>query len=217
MSNEAGDRQMTGLRRGLMLIVSSPSGAGKTTLTRRLLEAEAPRCVLSISATTRTPRPGELDGKHYFFLSREAFEATRDAGAYLEWAEVFGHLYGTPKAAVEDTLSAGIDMVFDIDWQGARQLSASAPGDVVRVFILPPSRNVLEERLKTRASDAPDVVAQRLAGASQEIAHWQEYDYVLVNDDLDESLTALRSILAAERLKRDRNPGLAGLVHDLLV
>lgn len=214
MSSEAGRDQAA--RRGLMLIVSSPSGAGKTTLTRRLLAAEAPDCVLSISATTRPPRPGETEGGHYFFLSRADFEARRDAGAFLEWAEVFGNLYGTPRAAVERTLGEGVDMLFDIDWQGARQLAASSPEDVVRIFILPPSRRALEERLRTRASDTPDVVARRLAGASHEIEHWGEYDYVIVNDDLEASLAALRCILAAERLKRGRNPGLHGLVRGLL-
>ena len=216
MSSETAERQGTAGRRGLMLIVSSPSGAGKTTLTRRLLEAEASGCVLSISATTRSPRPGEIDGQHYFFLSREAFETQRAGGAFLEWAEVFGNLYGTPKATVQETLAAGIDMLFDIDWQGARQLSASVPDDVARVFILPPSRRVLEERLTRRASDTPEVVARRLSGASDEIAHWQEYDYVIVNDDLEASLAALRSILAAERLKRSRNRALNALVRDLL-
>jgi guanylate kinase len=205
-----------GPRRGLMFIVSSPSGAGKTTLTRRLLAAETPQCILSISATTRPPRPGESHGQHYLFLSRKAFEAQREAGAFLEWAEVFGNLYGTPKAAVEDTLSRGTDILFDIDWQGARQLAASAPEDVVRVFILPPSRRVLEERLHKRASDSAEVVANRLAGASREIAHWSEYDYVIVNDDLDLSHAALRSILASERLKRTRRPGLHAIVADLL-
>jgi guanylate kinase len=216
MSNEALDRRQRATRRGLMLIVSSPSGAGKTTLTRRLLDAEAPGCVLSISATTRPPRPGEAEGQHYFFLGRDEFEARRKTGAYLEWAEVFGNLYGTPREAVEETLGAGVDMLFDIDWQGARQLSDSAPGDVVRVFILPPSRAVLEQRLKSRASDTEEVVARRLAGAAHEIAHWREYDYVIVNDDLEASLAALRAILAAERLKRSRNLGLTPLVDDLL-
>lgn len=210
-SNRAGNR------RGLMLILSSPSGAGKTTLTRRLLDEEGNRCTLSISATTRPPRPGEIDGQHYFFLSRASFEAERERGAFLEWAEVFGNLYGTPKAAIEDTLTAGRDVLFDIDWQGARQISQNAPGDAVRVFILPPSRHVLEERLRARAADTDDVVARRLAGASEEMSHWEEYDYVLVNDDLDECLASLRTILKAERLKRARATGLAeflrGLIH----
>jgi guanylate kinase len=200
-----------------MLILSSPSGAGKTTLTRRLLAEEGDDCTLSISATTRPPRLGEVDGQHYFFLSRTAFEAKRDSGGFLEWAEVFGNLYGTPKAAIEETLASGRDVIFDIDWQGARQISQSAPGDAVRIFILPPSRRVLEERLRNRAADADDVVARRLASASEEMAHWEEYDYVLVNDDLDDCLAALRTILKAERLKRARSMGLrqfvSGLIH----
>ncbi len=219
MSSDAdgqGRARAHGPRRGLMLILSSPSGAGKTTLTRQLLEAEGPACSLSISATTRPPRPGEINGHHYFFLDRDAFEAECAAGALLEWAEVFGNLYGTPKARIEDTLRQGHDVLFDIDWQGTRQLAASAPNDVVRVFILPPSRAILEERLRRRASDSPEVVARRLAGAAAEMAHWAEYDYVIVNDDLAVSLHALRTILAAERLKRTRAPGLATLVASLI-
>lgn len=205
-------------RRGLMLILSSPSGAGKTTLTKRLLAEEGDHCKLSISATTRPPRAGEIDGQHYFFLSWAAFEEKRDSGGFLEWAEVFGNLYGTPKAAIEETLAAGRDVIFDIDWQGARQLSQSAPGDAVRIFILPPSRRVLEERLRNRAADADDVVIRRLAGASEEMSHWEEYDYVLINDDLDDCLGALRAILKAERLKRSRSRRLQefvrGLIHE---
>lgn len=203
-------------RRGLMLILSSPSGAGKTTLTRRLLEAEGEDCRLSISATTRAPRPGEIDGQHYFFLRHADFEARRASGGFLEWAEVFGNLYGTPKDLVEENLRQGRDVIFDIDWQGARQLSQSVPGDVVRVFILPPSRSVLEDRLKKRAADTPEVVARRLAGASEEMSHWDEYDYVIVNDDLDQSLQTLRTILAAERLKRSRSLHLRDFVKDLI-
>ncbi len=203
-------------RRGVMLVLSSPSGAGKTTLTRRLLEAEAEACRLSISATTRPPRPGEIEGAHYFFMERASFEAKRAGGAFLEWAEVFGNLYGTPKAEIEAALAAGCDVIFDIDWQGARQLATSAPDDVVRVFILPPSRRALEERLKARAADPPEVVARRLAGAAEEMSHWREYDYVIVNDDLAESLASLRAILAAERLKRARNPRLEAVVGKML-
>ena len=203
-------------RRGLMLILSSPSGAGKTTLAGNLIAREGEDCVLSISATTRPPRRGEADGEHYHFVAREEFEARREAGAFLEWAEVFGNLYGTPRASVETALRAGRDVVFDIDWQGARQLAASALGDVVRVFILPPSREALSQRLSARAADPPDVLALRLAGASEEMSHWEEYDYVIVNSDLDDSLAALQSILTAERLKRSRRPGLAVFVAQLM-
>ena len=205
MSSEAGGQgrgvEAVEARRGLMLILSSPSGAGKTTLTRALLAAEGERCRLSISATTRPPRPGEIEGTHYFFLDRLTFEARRAAGEFLESAEVFGNLYGTPRGAIEETLRQGLDVVFDIDWQGARQLAASASADVVRVFLLPPSRAILEERLRKRAADHPDVVARRLAGAAEEITHWAEYDYVIINDDLDESLAKLHMIIAAERLR----------------
>jgi guanylate kinase len=218
MSSEARGqgRAPGGGGRGVMFIISSPSGAGKTTLTRQLLSAEGERCRLSISATTRPPRPGEVHGQHYFFLDRPVFEAERDAGAFLEWAEVFGNLYGTPKASIEETLSEGRDVIFDIDWQGARQLAQSAPDDVVRVFILPPSRRALEDRLQNRALDTPDVVARRLAGAAEEMSHWREYDYVIVNDDLEKALRALRRILAAERLRTRRRGGLADLVRRLI-
>jgi guanylate kinase len=203
-------------RRGLMLILSSPSGAGKTTLAANLLAAEGEACTLSVSATTRPPRPGEADGEHYHFVPRAEFEARRDAGEFIEWAEVFGNLYGTPRQSVESALRAGQDVVFDIDWQGARLLAASAPDDVVRVFILPPSRDALSHRLSARASDSPDVLARRLAGASEEMSHWHEYDYVIVNRDLDESLESLTCILTAERLKRARRPGLAAFVEQLM-
>lgn len=202
-------------RRGIMLVLSSPSGAGKTTLAKMLIAAEADAS-LSVSATTRPPRPNERDGKDYHFLDRAAFEARREAGAFLEWAEVFGHLYGTPRQEVEAAIESGRDVIFDIDWQGARQLYASAPGDVVRVFILPPSRAELEKRLKGRGSDTDDVVANRLKGAALEIAHWVEYDYVIVNAALEASLASLRAILAAERCKRERNPELPALVAALL-
>jgi guanylate kinase len=203
-------------RRGLMLILSSPSGAGKTTLAGMLLKQEGEACLLSVSATTRPPRPGEADGEHYHFIGRPEFEARREAGEFLEWAEIFGNLYGTPRSSVETALRAGRDVVFDIDWQGARQLAASAPDDVVRVFILPPSRDALSQRLSARAADPPDVLARRLAGASEEMSHWEEYDYVIVNNDLGESLISLSSILAAERLKRPRRPGLAAFVGRLM-
>lgn len=221
MSSEAGGGQGRAAagapeRRGLMLILSSPSGAGKTTLAGRLLEEEGDRCRLSVSATTRPPRPNEADGVHYHFLDRPSFEALRERGAFLEWAEVFGNLYGTPRDQVEAAMAAGQDVIFDIDWQGARQLSASAPADVVRVFILPPSRAALRARLSGRAADAEEIVARRLAGASEEMSHWREYDYVIVNSDLEESLAGLRAILAAERLRRSRATGLAALVEELM-
>ncbi len=219
MSNEArqeGRGAGPHRRRGLMLILSSPSGAGKTTLARMLLAEEGAACTLSVSATTRPPRPGETHGADYVFLDRADFEARRTDGNFLESAEVFGNLYGTPREAVETALAEGCDVVFDIDWQGARQLAAAAPDDVVRVFILPPSRQALAERLTARAGDPPDVIARRLAGASDEISHWHEYDYVVVNADLAESLSALRAILAAERLRRVRSPGLADFVDGLL-
>lgn len=219
MSSKPGASSPAGgtlFRRGLMLILSSPSGAGKTTLANKLLAQEGEACILSVSATTRPPRPGEAEGVHYHFLARSEFEARREAGEFIEWAEVFGHLYGTPRESVETTLGAGQDVVLDIDWQGARQLSQSAPGDVVRIFILPPSREALSRRLSARAADAADVLARRLAGASKEMSHWAEYDYVVVNCDLGESLAALRSILAAERLKRSRRPGLAAFVGRLM-
>jgi guanylate kinase len=202
-------------RRGIMLVLSSPSGAGKTTLANMLIAAES-NLHLSISATTRQPRPGEAQGKDYFFMDRAGFEDLRDKGAFLEWAEVFGNLYGTPRESVERALSEGKDILFDIDWQGARQLYAAASEDVIRVFILPPSREILAARLEGRASDSAEVVAQRMAGAAAEIEHWDEYDYILVNNDLNESLTALRAILAAERCRRERNPGLQMLVRELL-
>lgn len=198
-----------------MLILSSPSGAGKTTLANRLI-AEDEETILSISATTRPPRPGEEEGRHYFFMDRPAFETKRAAGEFLESAEVFGNLYGTPKEAVLKALAEGLDVVFDIDWQGARQLAQSAENDVVRVFILPPSRAALAERLRNRAADAPEVVARRMAGAAEEISHWHEYDYVIVNEDLTVSLQVLHCILLAERYKRARCIGLPAIVHGLL-
>lgn len=207
---------LTEHRRGLMLILSAPSGAGKTTLTQKILAEEGDKCCLSTSATTRSPRSYEIEGQHYFFLSYQAFEEQRQAGAFLEWAEVFGHLYGTPKKAVEDNLTAGRDVLFDIDWQGARQLAENCPADAVRVFILPPSREELESRLRGRASESDEAVARRLAGASEEMRHWNEADYVIINDDIRESLHALRLILHAERLKRARQEGLHDFVLRLL-
>jgi guanylate kinase len=215
MSNNAALNPARIERRGLMLILSAPSGAGKSTLTGRLMAEEA-ALRLSISATTRAPRGAEVDGTHYYFLDRVTFEARREAGAFLEWAEVHGNLYGTPRAPVEAALGAGADVLFDIDVQGAAQVAAKAPDDVVRVFILPPSHQELRRRLESRGTDSPDAVARRLANANREIERWEEFDYVLVNDDLDEALASLRAILAAERLKRARCLGLPARVAELL-
>jgi guanylate kinase len=201
-------------RRGVLLVLSSPSGAGKTTLSRALLDSDG-GIRLSISVTTRKPRPGEVDGKDYVFVSGENFERMRAAGDLLEWAQVFGNAYGTPRAPVEEAIARGEDVLFDIDWQGAQQLAEKMAGDLVRVFILPPSGSVLENRLRGRAQDPPEVVAKRMAEASAEISHWAEYDYVIVNADLDTSISGLKAILAAERLKRERQLGLSLFVRDL--
>lgn len=202
------------LTRGFMLVISSPSGAGKTTLTRMLLESDA-RLTLSVSATTRPPRAGEIDGRDYVFLSAEAFTAQQAAGAFLEWANVFGNRYGTPRAPVEEALGDGRDMVFDVDWQGARALRASAPDDVVSVFILPPSLSALQHRLECRAKDSPEVIRERMAKAEAEISHWAEYDYVLINHDLDAAFAQLVSIVKAERLRRPRQTWLSAFVDGL--
>ncbi|MFV0297740.1 MAG: guanylate kinase [Hyphomicrobiaceae bacterium] len=202
-------------RRGLMLVLSSPSGAGKTTLSREILKRDS-NLSLSVSVTTRPPRTGEQDGVDYHFRTREAFDAMREAGGFLEWAMVHGNAYGTPRTQVMEQLEHGHDLLFDIDWQGAQQISRQAPGDTVRVFILPPSAAELEKRLVSRRQDAPEVIARRLAGAAQEISHWHEYDYVIVNTDVDQSLTQLQTILAAERLRRQRNTRLSPLVDKLL-
>ena len=201
-------------RRGLLYILSSPSGAGKTTLARRLIAAD-PNITLSVSVTTRKSRPGETDGVDYHFTDNARFEAMKTSGALLEWARVFDNFYGTPRAAVDAAIQAGRDVLFDIDWQGAQQLSEKMPGDVVRVFVLPPSGSVLETRLKSRAQDPPDVVARRMAAASAEISHWPEYDYVIVNTDLDDSVRAVTAILVAERLRRERLLGLSSFVRGM--
>ena len=201
-------------RRGLMFILSSPSGAGKTTLADRILKKDG-EMVLSISATTRERRPGEAHGQDYFFVSEEEFERMRDNDEFLEWANVFGNYYGTPRAMVEETLRQGKDVLFDIDWQGAQQLDEVAGEDVVKVFILPPSRDELERRLRKRAQDPEEVVQKRMAKADAEMSHWAEYDYVIVNYDLDESEELLRSILFGERLKRRRQVGLSKIVKEM--
>jgi guanylate kinase len=198
----------------VLLVLSSPSGAGKTTLSRALLDGD-PGIRLSISVTTRKPRPGEEDGKDYIFVDGDRFETMRANGDLLEWARVFGNAYGTPRAPVEAAIAHGEDVLFDIDWQGAQQLAEKMAGDLVRVFILPPSGAVLETRLKGRAQDPPEVVAKRMAEASAEISHWAEYDYVIVNADLEASMNGLKAILAAERLKRERLLGLSQFVRDL--
>jgi guanylate kinase len=202
-------------RRGIMLVVSSPSGAGKTTLTRNLLEQEE-NVSLSISVTTRVRRPSEIDGVHYHFISKRRFEVMRDSDELLESAEVHGNLYGTPREPVERALASGRDVLFDIDWQGARQLRSVMAADVASVFILPPDGKTLERRLRMRAQDSDAVMAGRLAAAAAEIAHWGEYDYLIVNADLDDSLAGLTAILAAERLKRARRHGLEGFVRGVL-
>ena len=207
-------------RRGIMLIVSSPSGAGKTTLTSNLLTEENKEkkdsVSLSVSVTTRTRRPSEIDGVHYKFLTRRQFELMRDGGELLEWAEVHGNFYGTPREPVETALAEGRDVLFDIDWQGTQQLYATMRDDVVSVFVLPPTANELKYRLERRAEDLPDVIARRLKNAADEIPHWEEYDYVLVNRDLDKSFARLRGILTAERLKRVRKEDIQEFVDKLL-
>ena len=202
-------------RRGLMLVLSSPSGAGKTTLSRKLLEADK-NISLSVSATTRPMRPGEVHGKDYWFLSGEEFERWQSQGRFLEHAVVFGNRYGTPEELVAGALSAGQDVLFDIDWQGTKQLNSKMPDDVVSVFILPPSHEELERRLRARAQDAEDVVQARMAKANNEISHWAEYDYVVINDDLDSTLDKIRTILDAERMKRGRQTGIAEFARRLM-
>ena len=190
-------------RRGLMFVLSSPSGAGKSTLARKLLEDDS-NMAMSVSATTRARRGNEIDGREYIFLAKEAFEQMADKGEFLEHAMVFGNHYGTPRAPVEAMLIQGKDVLFDVDWQGARALRAAAEHDVVGIFILPPSMTELERRLHARAEDAPDVIAKRMARSLDEISHWEEYDYVLVNTRIEETLAQIKQILAAERLKRSR-------------
>jgi guanylate kinase len=202
-------------RRGIMLVVSSPSGAGKTTLTRNLL-AQEKNISLSISVTTRERRHSEIDGVHYHFISMPEFVAMRDAGGLLEWAEVHGNCYGTPREPVETALAGGHDMLFDIDWQGTRQLYRAMRNDIVSVFVLPPSAAELKSRLERRAEDSAETIARRLRNAIEEIAHWNEYDHVLVNDDLDRSFAALRQILADGRRKSMRRADMDQFVARLL-
>jgi guanylate kinase len=198
-----------------MLVLSSPSGAGKTTLARRLLDAE-PGVEMSVSHTTRKQRNGEVEGRDYHFIDRETFAGMSDRGEFLEWAVVFDNYYGTPRKPVEHALAAGRDVLFDVDWQGAQSLRDDSPDDVVTVFILPPSGKALEQRLTERAQDAPEVVEARMRGASNETQHWGEYDYVVINHDIEQALAAVRAILAAERLRCTRLTGLKDFVQNLL-
>jgi guanylate kinase len=201
-------------RRGLLLVISSPSGAGKSTIARKLLASDD-GLEMSVSATTRPMRPGEVDGKDYHFVDLDRFRAMVAAGEFLEWAHVFGHRYGTPHAPVDAILARGRDVLFDIDWQGAQQLYQQAGGDVVRVFILPPSMEELHRRLAGRATDSAEVVEARMSRAGSEIAHWDGYDYVLVNDDVERCFGEVKTILAAERLKRSRQTSLIGFIRGL--
>ncbi len=201
-------------RRGLMLILSSPSGAGKTTIARRLL-AEDDEIAMSVSATTRPIRPGERDGADYHFVSQPEFDRMVEANEFFEWARVFGHSYGTPKAEIRAGLKTGRDYLFDIDWQGTQQLHQKAQADVVRVFILPPSLEELHRRLVGRQTDSPDVIAARMARAQAEISHWDGYDYVVINDDVETCFTKVREILEAERMRRTRQTGLIDFVREL--
>ena len=202
-------------RRGVLFVLSSPSGAGKTTISRMMLEADKD-IALSISATTRPPRPGEVDGVHYHFVDVETFKKMAADGEFLEWAHVFGHRYGTPRAPVDAMLEAGKDVLFDIDWQGAQQLYQEAGPDVVRVFVLPPTMEELERRLRARNTDSDEVIAARMERAANEISHWDGYDYVLINDHVEGCFDEVRAILRAERLKRRRQIGLIGFARDLI-
>ncbi|MBY5780957.1 MULTISPECIES: guanylate kinase [Rhizobium] len=202
-------------RRGLMLVISSPSGAGKSTIARTLLETDR-QISLSVSVTTRQRRPSEVEDVHYHFKSVREFERLRDSDALLEWAEVHGNFYGTPREPVEQAMGEGRDMLFDIDWQGAQQLQEKMSADVVSIFVLPPTMTELQSRLHRRAEDSEEVIQTRLANSRAEIAHWREYDYVIVNDDLNAALDAVQSIVKAERLRRDRRHGMFDFVRELL-
>ena len=202
-------------RRGLMFVLSSPSGAGKTTIAHRLLEDDL-EIAMSISVTTRPIRPGETDGLDYRFIDHAGFEAMVEAGEFLEWAEVFGHLYGTPKAQIKAGLKEGQDFLFDIDWQGTQQLYQRMETDVVRVFLLPPSIEALEARLRSRGTDSDQVIRDRMARSRAEISHWDGYDYVVINDDMDACFEQVHGILNAERLRRARQTGLVDFTRDLM-
>ncbi|MFC4257159.1 guanylate kinase [Croceibacterium xixiisoli] len=202
-------------RRGLMFVLSSPSGTGKTTIARRLL-AEDADIALSVSVTTRPMRPGEVEGRDYFFTDRAKFEAMVEAGEFLEWAEVFGNLYGTPKSYIKAGLKEGRDFLFDVDWQGTQQLHQRMETDVVRVFLLPPSIAELDRRLRGRGTDSAEVIAGRMARAQAEISHWDSYDYVAINDDMEQCFTRVKTILAAERLRRARQTGLVDFTRELM-
>lgn len=203
-------------RRGLMLVLSSPSGAGKTTISRRLLQTEHGRMTMSVSVTTRPARPGEVDGRDYYFIDPRRFESMIQNKELLEHAQVFGHMYGTPKKPVEDALSRGQDVIFDIDWQGTQQLKEHARDDMASIFVLPPNIPELERRLRRRAQDAEDVVRARMSKAADEISHWAEYDYVIVNENLEDCIEQVREILSVERLRRERQVGLSDFVRNLV-
>ena len=203
-------------RRGLMLVLSSPSGAGKSTIARNLLEEKELGLSLSVSVTTRARRPSEIEGVHYHFVSKKEFDRLRDSDALLEWAEVHGNFYATPREPVEAAMAKGQDMLFDIDWQGALQLKDKMRADIVSIFILPPSMQELKARLKRRAEDQEAVIETRLTNARVEIEHWRDYDFIIVNDDLDRAYTEVRAIVTVERLRRDRRPGLFDFVSGLL-
>jgi guanylate kinase len=214
MAAKPGQQQQAIARRGLMLVLSSPSGAGKTTLSRKLLETD-PGVELSVSVTTRKQRPGEIDGRDYHFIDAARFDAMVKGGELLEWAQVFGHRYGTPRAPVEAALTNGHDVLFDIDWQGTQQLREKADHDLVSIFVLPPSMADLERRLRRRAQDPDEVIRARMATAIDEMSHWAEYDYVVINTDVDRAFREVHTILAAERLKRERQTGLSDFVRRL--
>ena len=208
------DKLATIARRGLMLVLSSPSGAGKTALSRKLLDVDT-NVELSVSITTRPPRPGDVEGRDYHFIDRERFDTMVKKGELLESAEVFSHRYGTPRAPVAAALARGRDVLFDIDWQGTQQLRERADRDLVSIFVLPPSIPELERRLKTRAQDTEEVIRARMAKAADEMSHWAEYDYVVINSDIEHAFAEVRAILAAERLKRERQIGLSDFVRGL--